>query len=392
LNRKMRKEAGLLLPERQIGLSAHDFQQAIAAPRVVLTRAGRDAEAQTVPSRWLNRLENLMTGLPTCHGPEALREMRARGQAWLHMAQSLDRPLAALLEDPRFKPARRPAPRPPVNARPDKLSLTEITRLIRDPFAIYARHVLRLRPLDPLRAAPDPRDRGSILHDVLEQFVRERPAGETQEAGRARLLASAADVLQSGTPFPAARLMWLARLERAVSHFLSEDAKRGGTPVALETPGSLRLDPPGFTLVGKPDRIDVLPDGRMHLFDYKTGNPPSEPQQESYEKQLRLTAAMVERGGFTELGPCEVAGFSYVGLGSTPKTIETAREEIDLDQEWARFIGLITRYRLASTGYTARRAVFSDRIEGDYDHLARYGEWQMTDRAEPVFVGEEVAK
>jgi RecB family exonuclease len=335
-----------------------------------------------VPSRWLNRLENLMLGLPTRHGPEALGEMRARGQAWLRVAQSLDRPSAALLENPRFKPARRPAPRPPISARPDKLSLTEITRLIRDPFAIYARHVLRLRPLDPLRAAPDPRDRGSLLHDILERFVRERPEAETQEA----------DVLQSGTPFPAARLMWLARLERGVSHFLSEDAKHGGTPVALETPGSLRLDPPGFTLVGKPDRIDVLPDGRMHLFDYKTGTPPTESQQEAYEKQLRLTAAMVERGGFADLGPCEVAGFSYVGLGSTPKTIETAREEIDLDQEWARFIGLITRYRLASTGYTARRAVFSDRIEGDYDHLARYGEWQMTDRAEPVFVGEEVAK
>lgn len=390
LNRKMRKDAGLLLPERQIGLSAHDFQQAIGAPRVVLTRAARDAEAQTVPSRWLNRLENLMMGLPTRHGPEALGEMRARGAAWVRVAQSLDRPSPAVLDNPRFQPASRPAPRPPIAARPDKLSLTEITRLIRDPFAIYARHVLRLRPLDPLRAAPDPRDRGSILHDILERFVRERPPEETQEAARARLLTSAADVLQAGTPFPAARLMWLARLERAANDFLIQDAKHGGSPAVLETPGALRLDPPGFTLVGKPDRIDVLPDGRMHLFDYKTGSPPSERQQEAYEKQLRLTAAMVERGGFADLGPREVAGFSYVGLGSTPKTVETLRDEINLDEEWARFIALITRYRLASTGYTARRAVFSDRIEGDYDHLARYGEWQMTDRAEPVFVGKEV--
>lgn len=389
LNRKMRKEAGLLLPERQIGLAAHDFQQAIAAPRVVLSRAARDAEAQTVPSRWLNRLENLMAGLPGRNGPEALAAMKARGQDWVQLAQALDRPPAALLADPRFQPAKRPAPRPPVAARPDRLSLTEITKLIRDPFAIYARHVLRLKPLDPLRAAPDPRDRGSILHDILERFVRQRPAEESREAARARLLSTAAEVLATGTPFPAARLLWLARLERAAEHFLTQDSKHGGTPVVLESPGSLRLDPPGFTLVGKPDRIDALPDGRVHLIDYKTGTPPSEKQQEVYEKQLRLTAAMVERGGFATLGPREVASFTYIGLGSGEKAVETLQGNIDLDKEWDRFTRLVTRYAQRDTGYTARRAVFSDRIEGDFDHLARYGEWQMTDRAQPQDVGED---
>ena len=51
LNRQMRADAGLLLPERRIGLSAHDFQQAIAAKEVWLTRSQRSDDAQTVPSR-----------------------------------------------------------------------------------------------------------------------------------------------------------------------------------------------------------------------------------------------------------------------------------------------------------------------------------------------------
>ncbi len=392
LNRKMRKDAGLLLPERQIGLSAHDFQQAIAAPRVILTRATRDAEAQTVPSRWLNRLENLMAGLQPINGPEALKIMRENGARWVRMAQAIDRPSSDLLENPRFQPAKRPAPQPPRAARPDRLSLTEISRLIRDPYAIYARHSLRLRPLDPLRASPDPRDRGSTLHDILERFVRARPAEETREAARARLLQTAAEVLAESTPFPAARLLWLARLERAAEHFLTQDSKHGGAAIMLETPGSLRIDPPGFTLHGKPDRIDALPDGRVHLIDYKTGTPPTSKQQDVYEKQLRLTAAMVERGGFEALGPREVASYSYIGLGSGQKVEETDRTKIDLDREWEKFLRLITRYALRDTGYTARRAVFADRIEGDYDHLARYGEWQMTDRADPAPVGEEGAQ
>jgi len=392
LNRKMRKDAGLLLPERQIGLSAHDFQQAIAAPRVVLTRSTRDAEAQTVPSRWLNRLENLMAGLQVINGPKALETMRANGARWVKMAQSIDRPSPDLQADPRFQPAKRPAPQPPRAARPDRLSLTEISRLIRDPFAIYARHSLRLRPLDPLRASPDPRERGSTLHDILERFVRARPAQESRETARARLLQTAAEVLAESTPFPAARLLWLARLERAAEHFLTQDSKHGGTAIMLETPGSLRIDPPGFTLHGKPDRIDALPDGRVHLIDYKTGTPPTRKQQDVYEKQLRLTAAMVEQGGFEALGPREVASYSYIGLGSGQKVEETNRADIDLDKEWEKFLRLITRYAQRSTGYTARRAVFADRIEGDYDHLARYGEWQMTDRAQPALVGEDGAE
>lgn len=63
LNRDMRKQLGLLLPERRIGLSAHDFQQAVSAPNVVLSRSKRDGDAPSTPSRWLIRLTNLMDGL-----------------------------------------------------------------------------------------------------------------------------------------------------------------------------------------------------------------------------------------------------------------------------------------------------------------------------------------
>jgi ATP-dependent helicase/nuclease subunit B len=159
LNRAMRKEAGLLLPERRIGLSAHDYQQAVAAPQVVLSRSKRSSEAETVASRWLNRLVNLMAGLPARRGPEALAEMRKRGDTWLQLAQAFDAP-------PKVDATLRPSPRPPVAARPRKLSVTEIKTLIRDPYAIYARHVLKLKPLDPLRPEADPRLRGVVLHEI----------------------------------------------------------------------------------------------------------------------------------------------------------------------------------------------------------------------------------
>ena len=76
LNRSMRQSVGLLLPERQIGLSAHDFQQAVGVKQVWITRSIRSDEAETVPSRWVNRMVNLLNGLPALNGPHLLEDMR----------------------------------------------------------------------------------------------------------------------------------------------------------------------------------------------------------------------------------------------------------------------------------------------------------------------------
>lgn len=388
LNRQMRKEAGLLLPERRIGLAAHDYQQAVAAPQVVISRAARDAEAETVPSRWLNRLTNLMEGLPGRSGPQALAGMRDRGRHWLDLAAALDRPGAAMQDDPLMRPALRPAPSPPLVVRPERLPLTRISTLIRDPYAIYAREVLRLKPLDPLRAAPDARGRGEVLHLVLERFVKERPAApETRAGARMRLLDIAREGLEKDVPWPAARLLWLSRLDRAADHFLNFDAAEGGRTLVLEQRGEVALAPLSFRLFGIPDRIDELPDGRLHLIDYKTGTPPSEKQQAAYDKQLLLAAAMAERGGFGALGPREVARITYLGLGAGDKKVATEITPQITGAVWEGLVRLIRRYMTRAQGYPARRAVFEDRFAGDFDHLARHGEWQMSDRAVVQLVG-----
>jgi ATP-dependent helicase/nuclease subunit B len=387
LNRKMRKEAGLLLPERRIGLAAHDFQQAIAASKVVLTRAKRDAEAETVPSRWINRLTCLMEGVTTQNGPEALRLMRNRGQVWLDRAAGMDRPLK--VDDPGLLPARRPAPRPPVSARPDRLSLTRIEKLIRDPYAIYADKILNLRPLRPLRQVPDARDRGTVVHAILEAFVRERPEAETRLQASARLSQITAKVLTEDVPWPAARALWAARMDRAAAHFLAVDSRDGGVAEKVEERGELFLPDLGFTLFGTPDRIDRLPDGTLHLMDYKTGSPPTAAQQAAYAKQLLLAALMAEEGGFRSLGPQTVSKISYVGLGSSGKVTETAIDEPTLENVRSGLRRLLQSYMSHSQGYTSRRAVFSEQFPGDFDHLARYGEWEMTDSAAPETVGHE---
>lgn len=371
LNRAMRKAAGLLLPERKIGLSAHDFQQGIAAPSVVLSRSIRGAEAQTVPSRWVNRLVNLMEGLPGRGGPDALKTMRDRGKHWLTMAEAYAAPKAQVAA------AIRPSPRPPVAVRPRQLSITEIQKLIRDPYAIYAKHILKLAPLDPLRPEADPRLRGTVLHKILETYLREG------EGGEAALMSIADRVLEAEVAWPLARAIWRARIEKAAPGFLAFSADTGGKPVLVEERGAVTLQGQDFTLKGKPDRIDMLDDGRLLIIDYKTGAPPSAEQQKHFDRQLYLAAAMAENGAFAGLPLAEVAKLAYVGVKADFKVSPVDLEPGEVARVWAEFKDLIAAYARPSRGYSARAAMAKDSDVSDYDHLSRYGEWDETAAVTP---------
>ncbi|SHJ86793.1 double-strand break repair protein AddB [Shimia gijangensis] len=377
LNRKMRHDAGLLLPERRIGLSAHDFQQAIAAPEVWITRSVRSDEAETVPSRWINRLTNLLSGLPDQGGVQSLKEMKARGTHWMGLVSAIE----AVKEIP---PSARPSPRPPAQARPKRLSVTQIKRLIRDPYAIYARETLRLRPLDSLMKTPDALLRGIIVHEILEQFVSDIDK-DMSLLSRDHLMSISETVLAKNVPWPAAKALWSARLDRVSDRFVASEAQRRehSRPIAYECGAKLTVPELDFTLVAKADRIDRTEDGDLIIYDYKTGKPPSQKDQRYFDKQLLLEAAMAEQGGFRDIDPAEVADAIYIGLGPSPKDEHAPMLDAPALEVWAEFLQLIAHYGDPSNGFTARRAMQSDRDVGDYDQLARFGEWDATDEPLP---------
>jgi len=373
MNRAMRQEAGLLLPERQIGLSAHDFQQAVSTSEVWLTRSVRDSEAQTVPSRWLNRIGNLLNGLKETGGEKAYEEMKARGDHLLSIVEALEMtPQAVELEN-------RPSPIPPETAQPKSLSVTGITKLIRDPYAIYASKILKLYPLEPLRQQPDAPLAGTVIHRIMERFIKERH-DETVPQARERLMLIADEVLETDAPWPAARCFWRAKLERVVDWFLQGEEERRALarPFLLEELGAAKVGCLDFTLTAKADRIDISDDCLAYIYDYKTGLPPTEKQQLQFEKQLLLTAAMLERSGFKDLPNARVKEAVFIGLGAKPSLVLAPLDEVEGNQTWAELETLLTTYLSGDKGYTSRRAMEKVRYSYDYDHLSRYGEWDET--------------
>ena len=380
LNRPLRAAAGLRLPDRVTGLSAHDFQQGIAGQEVWLTRARRNEETDTVPSRWLNRLINLLQGA-SASSKAALEEMRARGAGWLDLALTLNTP------DAPQDPAPRPAPAPRSGPRLTRLSVTELETLIRDPYAVYAKHLLRLRKIDPLRPEPDARLRGTVIHAILEAFVRATPGPLPPDAD-ALFLRLAGEVLRREAPWPATRMFWHGRLARVLPWYLDREAEfraLAGQSI-IEQRAVWRVPGLDLDLIGKPDRIDLLPDGRVAIYDYKTGEVPDDEKVRDFDKQLGLLALMAEGGAFAGR-PLRVARTAYVGLGTTPELRDAPVDADILAGIRDGLHGLLAHYRQAGTGFASRRLVTDARFEGDYDHLARHGEWDEAMEARLIPVG-----
>jgi ATP-dependent helicase/nuclease subunit B len=368
MSRPMRQAFGLPPHERRVGLSAHDFVQALGAPRVVLSRSARVEGAPTVPSRWLLRLDAVMqaTGL----------SFREDGAQWLEWHALLDRPV-------RVTPPVRPAPRPPVEARPRRLSVTEIETWMRDPYGIYARHVLGLRALDPIDADPGAADYGSMVHAALERFLKETP-GRLPADAEARLLAIGREVFEAAVASTAVWAFWWPRFESVARWVAEVEAERRPRLAAIhaEVKGALEIDAPAgsFTLVAKADRIDVLKDGGLALVDYKTGQPPSAKEVAAgYAPQLPLEAAMARHGGFPGVPAAEPAELLYWRLkggieGGEEKSAGDDPRRL-ADEALEGLHGLIAAFDDPATPYEARPHPERAPKYSDYLHLARVKEW-----------------
>jgi RecB family exonuclease len=259
------------------------------------------------------------------------------------------------------------------------LPVTAIGTLMRDPYSIYARYILRLRALDPLRQEADAPLRGTVLHKVFEAFLKLGIAPDDPGA-EAALMTVAGEVLEANCPWPTMQMLWLARIGRVAEWFLATEVERqaNGKPHLFEHRGAARMASPDFTLTAKADRIDLAGDGAALIYDYKTGAPPSDKEQKAFEKQLLLTAALVEQGGFVRIGPVPVRAAVYIGLNNAPKEVAAPLDSLPPDMVWAELGELIRLWSIHAQGYSAVFRPKLVRYAGDYDHLARRGEWDLS--------------
>ncbi len=371
LSRSMRASFGLEAPERRLGQAAHDFASALGNPRVIISRAERRGGAPTIAARWLQRIAARL-------GKDGAAALATRGMVYLDWARALDAsPLAA--------PVGRPRPKPPLAARPKRLSVTEIETLVRDPYAIYARRVLKLEPLDPIDIVPDRALRGTLIHEALGRFA---PLWQPpfDAAALQELITTGRTVFRDIAAFPAVHALWWPRFLTIADWYVRWEAARTDIDARhAEIDGKMPVTPE-FMLTGRADRIDRRHDGSYEILDFKTGTPPSPKQLSTgLAPQLALEAAMLKRGAFAGIPMgASVSRLGWIGLGRVGKgepfssaVRDRPADELG-DEAAARLAALVAAYADPERAYVSRaRPMFENRFGSPYDHLARVAEWAL---------------
>ena len=375
MSRPMRATAGLPSPEERVGLAGHDFvSAACCAPVAVLSCPRRRDAAPAVPSRWLARLDAYLAGQRT-----SLPRHPAVG--W---AAALDLPRG------RPEPVQPPRPCPPAASRPRRLSVTEIETLLADPYAIYAKHVLRLRPLDPLEQPTDALDYGKLVHHGMELFLAEIGATWPADA-RARLREAMDRALAEAGMRRAMVEWWAPRLHRIADWVAGQEtrsrSRRAPLHIASEVSGTWLLAAENFTLSGRADRIERHGDGRLAILDYKTGTPPTQTAVETGSApQLPLEAAMAQAGAFGPELMGGVAELTYWHLtgGFQPGTAQALfKDDGDRIAEAvrtaeAKLRALVAAYDQPDRAYLSAPHPGRTPRFSDYGQLARRAEWDVS--------------
>ncbi len=392
LSRPQHLSVGLQLPERRLGLAAHDFVQGLGADRVTLTWARKVNGTPAVASRWLLRLKAVLraAGLKDALQPDKADDWAgwALGLDWHTKLQTEDKPAAAVP----------PRPAPPVAARPRRYSVSRIERLMQDPYWLYANAILKLKPLQPLDFEPGAAERGQLVHAVVEKFVNQYPAVMPEDAP-AIMRDITVQLIGEFAPDAALRALWLPQVERMTDWFCEQEAvlRKDVADQHTELEGIHGFETGGenVRLTARADRVDRLQSGSYRIVDYKTGgaslmalHDKDGKQRKGYKPQLYLEGWIAQQGGFERLPAAIVEKLLYMRLsgGDPPGVLigpsgnVNVADEIQHAADGAR--ELIAGYLNEEQVYPARAGEEAWNRKGDYDHLSRWREWgQGSDRA-----------
>ncbi len=373
LNRPMRQALGLPAPENKIAVAGMDFAMCFCAKEVYLTRSLKTDGAQTIPSRFLSRLEAVLN---------------AAKISW----PVLQPTFAKIIDKPSvYETIIRPAPKPPVSCRPNRLSVTKIELWMRDPYAIYARYILKLYKLNDLEAPKKQQLFGNAIHKTLEQFLKE----DSHSLDLDKLIKLGQKNLMEHGFDEADMAFYLPKFHQIAKWFLNMQSQRihqiktsfveqiGETDIQID-------DGTPFTLYGTADRIDLLNDGTVEIIDYKTGTVSTKKEVVSgYAPQLPLEGYIATQGGFKDIGAREISNLSYwkVSGKNDASAITTLmnpqKDESDLIETTYHGVKrLITTFNDENVAYESCPAPEKAPRYNDYEHLSRAKEWQTTEDEE----------
>lgn len=272
------------------------------------------------------------------------------------------------------------------------------------PFSAFAGYRLFARPLETPTPGLNARERGGLLHYGLEFFWEKvktaRVLAGLSPAELAAEIRNAVDraVAETAKTHPRAlpqrfRELETERLSALMAAFLSLDLRRPEFSVeGLEK--KLECTVAGVRLNTFADRMDRIPDGRLVIVDYKTGEPSpadwftermAEPQLPLYsmavgEAVAAVVFAQVKKGSIRYLGVAD-AGVGIIGA-QEPGGKKTAMEHFsslsDVIAFWKGKIHVLAEEVRRGVAPVMPVSLAKSCRYCDLKPLCRIGEWKST--------------
>jgi ATP-dependent helicase/nuclease subunit B len=359
MSQPMRDAFGLSPFRRRIGQAALDFYILSHTPHCFVTYSHTQNGAILAPSRWLQQMEIVLQ-----HH---------------HLSGLVDTPLyrdlVKIMDKPtNITPTARPSYAPPLSARPRRISVSDLALWRQDPYGLYAKKILNLRPLDKPDMDIAPRDWGNLVHMLIEKTIIQTPFPLT-------LWHDLSHHALSTLALPERlRIQWQSRL-RLIGQFLA------GNPLAYdvmdtEITGTYKFHEQDFVVHGRADMI-MRRHGKATIIDSKTGTIPSWTQVESgFAPQLPFLALSLLQQGFHEIpATTELDTICYWGIKGKVtedpiKIVPYTKNLHDLLERNRSLVAyMIALFDNPDQAYITRPHAKYVSPYNDFDHLERTQEW-----------------
>jgi len=337
LGKKIKKDLGVEKSLQKIGQNAHDFCNYLSNKSVVLSYCKSRNGAALIESPFLLKFKTIAKKLDAKinNGDEFFKRLAAENNI-----PQLEISVAN--------------PKPAKDLRPQRFSITEISKLISNPYFIYCKKILQLKELDKIDYEAGYAEFGSFIHKALEEFIKNPKTDNF------------AEIFAEYFTAKEAHLIWWPKFQRIFSDFLDKNSQFQDSKNQVEEAVETRIG--NILIRGKIDRMIFNEANEVEIFDYKTGTIAEKKDVISgLEPQLTIAALILLEKQL------QISSLNYWKLSPTSegeiKKISKDKEEVEILIAAAEsgLKKLFSYFESEENGYLATDNLSYD----EYQHLAR---------------------
>lgn len=385
MSRPMKTAFKMPQSERNIGVCAADFSHLLNAPEVYITRAQKVGGTPTDKSRWWLRFETVLEAIFGSEDEQKAKYAFIYQEPYSVWAKNLER-----CSNPCSIKA--PHPRPEIKYRPRKLSASQVEILMRDPYSVYAKEILKLKPLKDLDREKEAFDFGIMVHKILEDFNNEYN-GEYYPENAAELLMNAG-LQELNNISEEVQAFWKPQLKAMIDMVVKKEReyRKSIAKVHSEVNGEMTFKGKAgdFLITAKADRVDETKDGCINILDYKTGKGRGDKEiKEATAPQLPVEALIAQKVGYEGVKRAKVAGMQYWALKDKSGKTDYEQSQEAISKIEVALQNLIDGFDNIERPYLAKPVKSKHGQYKDYDHLSRYLEWSVREENDEEDNGDE---